>query len=226
VTATASNVDVSRASRAFYRVLRRVVLVVLRVWFRMEIKGTENIPSVGGFILAPGGHRSILDTPIVSATTPRMLRYMGAEKFFELPGFGWFLRSVGGFPVERNIADREALRLSEELLRRGEPLVIFPESTRFEGPIVEPLKEGAVFLACRGAVPIVPVGIGGAERSLPRGSKVPKPTKMAMVIGEPIMPVIAEPGTRVKRSEVRSLTSRLHCELQALFDEAQTIAGA
>jgi 1-acyl-sn-glycerol-3-phosphate acyltransferase len=226
VTAAASNIDVSRASRAFYRVLRRVVLVIFRVWFRLEIKGTENIPSVGGFILAPGAHRSILDTPIVSATTPRMLRYMGAEKFFDVPGFGWFLRSVGGFPVERNMADREALRLSEELLRRGEPLVIFPESTRFEGPIVEPLKEGAVFLACRGAVPIVPVGIGGAERSLPRGSKVPKPTKMVLVIGEPIMPVIAEPGTRVKRSEIRNLTSRLHCEVQALFDEAQTIAGA
>jgi 1-acyl-sn-glycerol-3-phosphate acyltransferase len=224
-SAASSSAVVSGSGRIFYQSLRVVARALMKVWFRIEVRGTEHVPTSGGYILAPGGHRSILDTPVVSALTPRMLRYMGAEKFFAVPGFGWFLRSVGGFPVERNLTDREAFRISEQILRAGEPLVVFPESTRFEGPLVMPFKEGAVFLAARAGVPIVPVGIGGAERALPRGRNLPRPTKMALVIGRPIVVGNAD-GSRMKRSEVSAATTRLHAEVQALFDEAQIRAGA
>ncbi len=76
--------------------------------------------------------------------------------------------ALGGFPVHRGTADREALRLGEEAIRAGEALVIFPEGTRRSGPVVEPLFEGAAFVAMRAGVPIVPVGhrrlrVGHAE---------------------------------------------------------------
>lgn len=215
----------SVVSRGFYRLLRIVVTGFFRVWLRLEVHGRENVPTTGGFVLAPGAHRSILDTPVVAIATPRMLRYMGAEKYFDAPGLGWFLRSVGGFPVERDVTDREAVRLSEDILRQGDPLVIFPESTRFEGPIVQPLKEGAAFLACRAGVPLVPIGIGGAERALPKGSKFLRPTRTTLVIGEPIWPPSREDGERVKRSQVRAMSAELHETLQSLFDEAQIRAG-
>jgi 1-acyl-sn-glycerol-3-phosphate acyltransferase len=159
-------------------------------------------------------------------TTPRVLRYMGAEKYFAIPGLGSFLRAVGGFPVERAIADREALRLSERILEGGEPLVVFPESTRHDGPIIGPIKEGAAFMACRAGVPIVPVGIGGAERALPIGGRFIRPRKCTLVIGEPIMPPPRAPGERVRRSAVRETSTLLHERLQELFDEAQIRAGA
>ncbi len=217
--------ELSVASRFVYRSLRAVLLAFSKVWFRIEVIGRDNLPSTGGFIVAPGGHRSILDTPVVALGSGRMLRYMGAEKYFEIPGFGWFLRSVGGFPVERGIADREALRLSEQILEAGHPLVVFPESTRFEGPLVQELKEGAAFMACRTGVPLVPIGIGGAERAFPKGARFLKPTKVTVVIGEPLFPPIREGGGRVKRSQVKALTNELHDTLQKLFDEAQLRAG-
>lgn len=217
--------ELSPVARGFYRTLRLVLLGFSKVWFRIEVTGAENLPASGGFVVAPGGHRSILDTPVVALGSGRMLRYMGAEKYFEIPGFGWFLRSVGGFPVERGIADREALRLSEQILEAGDPLVVFPESTRFEGPLVQELKEGAAFMACRTGVPLVPIGIGGAERAFPKGARFLKPSKVTLVIGEPLFPPIRESGGRVKRSQVKALTSELHETLQELFDEAQLRAG-
>ncbi len=211
------------AALATYRVLRTLLRGVCKLWFRYEVVGRENLPATGGFVLAPGAHRSIIDTPMVSLAGPRVLRYMGAETYFRIPGFGWFLRAMGGFPVERSATDRQALRLSEWILDNGEPLAVFPESTRGTGPIVQPLKEGAAFLSCRTGVPIVPVGIGGGERALPKGRNVAAPRKIVLVIGEPLHPP-ARDG-RVKRSQVRQLTADLHERLQTLFDEAQIRAG-
>ena len=213
------------AARTAYRTLRAALEGVLRVLLRVSVNGREHIPVTGGFILAPGGHRSILDTPLAALAGTRVLRYMGAETYFNIPGLGLFLRAMGGFPVERSMTDRLALRLSEEVLANGEPLVVFPEGTRQDGPIVQPLKEGAAFLACRAGVPIVPVGIGGAERAMPKGARWIRPTKVVLVIGEPLHPPTRAEGGRVKRSTVRAVSADLRVRLQDLFDEAQIRAG-
>ena len=200
-------------------------MAFFRIWCRLTVDGRHHVPATGGFILAAGGHRSILDTPIVAATTSRVLRYMGAEKYFEIPGLAWFLRSVGGFPVQRDATDRDALRLSEEVLCSGQPLVIYPEGTRFSGPIVQPLQQGAAFLACRAQVPIIPVGLGGTETAWPKGGRFIRPTRVALVVGEPLVPPVPTDGKRVKRSAVKAFSGELHTRLQELFDEAQRRAG-
>lgn len=213
-------------SLLLFRGLQMLFMGFFKTWSRMSVQGRENVPETGGFILAPGAHRSILDTGVVGAATPRIPRFMGAEKYFEVPILGSFLRSTGGFPVEREMADRKALQLSEEILRSGDGLVIFPEATRYSGPLVQPLKEGAAFLACRAQVPIVPVAIGGGERAWPIGGRFIKPTRMALIFGEPIYPPEPEAGQRVKRSAVREMTAELQEALQTLFDEAQIKSGA
>ncbi len=221
----AETVAMSRASRAGYRLLRAAVWTIAKVLLRLSVTGADNIPKRGGYVLALGGHRSILDTPLASMAGPRVLRYMGAETYFKIPGLGFFLRSMGGFPVERSLTDRAALRISEEVLRNGEPLVVFPEGTRQDGPVVQPLKEGAVFLAARAGVPIVPVGLGGAERAMPKGARYIRPTRVAIVVGEPIYPPQPEEGERVKRSVIKKLSNELRETLQELFDDAQIRAG-
>jgi len=201
---------------------------VSKLWFRVSVEGSEQVPATGGYILAPGAHRSILDTPIAALASPRVLRFMGAENYFAIPGLGFFLRSMGGFPVERAMTDRGALRAAEGVLARGEPLVIFPEGTRQHGQAIIEMKEGASFLACRAGVPIVPVGIGGAERAMPKGGRFPRPRRIAVVVGAPIYPPPRSEGPgggRVKRSQVRRLTEELQANLQVLFDDAQQRAN-
>ncbi len=225
---TSAAVDMGRGPRIVYRFLRLLLAGATKLWFRISVSGIENVPTSGGYILAPGAHRSILDTPIASLASPRVLRFMGAENYFAAPGLGFFLRSMGGFPVERSMTDRSALRVAEEVLARGEPLVVFPEGTRQHGPLITEMKEGASFLACRAGVPIVPVGIGGAARALPKGARVPRPRRIAVVVGAPIHPPERSDGAgggRVKRSAVRGLTEQLRASLQLLFDEAQQRAN-
>ena len=225
MTASPTITDLGGGSPRLYRAVRVFAMFCFRVLFRLEVIGAENVPKTGAFVLAPGGHRSILDTPLAAATTPRILRYMGAQEYFAIPGLGAFLYAVGGFSVDRAMADREALRVSEQILAAGDPLVIFPESTRHTGPVVAPIKEGAAFVACRAGVPIVPVGIGGAQRALPIGGRFIRPRKCAIVIGEPIMPPERVNGERTKRSAVKAMSAELHDELQNLFDQAQIRAG-
>ncbi len=121
-------------SRAVYHVVRNILAVFLLLWCRLHVEGSENIPADGPFILAPT-HRSIIDTPVASAVTGRRMRFLGADKWWSNKWFGRLLTALGGFPVSRGTADREALRRCIALLSTGEPLVLFPEGERKSGPL-------------------------------------------------------------------------------------------
>jgi 1-acyl-sn-glycerol-3-phosphate acyltransferase len=149
---------------------------------------------------------------------------MGKDSIWKFAPIGWVLSALGAFPVTRGSADREALKRCIAVLEAGEPLVLFPEGTRQSGPIVQPLFDGAAYVAVKAGVPIIPVGIGGSERVMPKGSKMIYPRKCVLVVGEPIIAAMDETG-RVPRSAVKDVTSRLYEDLQRLFDEAQRLAG-
>jgi 1-acyl-sn-glycerol-3-phosphate acyltransferase len=209
-------------ARALYAVARAVCVGFCRVWFRMTVEGLEHVPRSGPFVLAPV-HRSNMDTPIVSVVTRRRLRYMGKDTLWKKRFPRWFLSALGGFPVTRGSADKEALVRCIAVLKGGEPLVLFPEGERKSGPLVQPLFDGAAFVAAKAAAPIVPVGIGGSERVMPKGSKLIFPRKVHVIVGPPIVIPGADRG-RVPRAALAEVTATLHEQLQRLFDQAQTRA--
>ena len=210
-------------SRALYAVCRAILAGWLRVWCRLTVDGRERIPKDGPFILAPV-HRSILDTPIAGAITRRRLRFMGKDSMWKGRFGGWFLSSLGGFPVTRGTADREAMRRCIAVLELGEPLVVFPEGERKSGPLVQPLFDGAVYIAARAKAPIIPVGIGGSERVMPKGSLFVYPRKVHVIVGQPIV-IPANLSAKAQREAVKRASRDLHDELQRLFDAAQTRAS-
>jgi 1-acyl-sn-glycerol-3-phosphate acyltransferase len=222
---TASSAPLTRAQRAMYQFVRGVIVLVARLYFRVEVVGRQYLPPSGAYIVSPA-HRSNLDTPLMPVITRRNLRAMGKDSLWKANRFGaWFLTSMGGFPVARGTADRSALHAAEEVVERGEPLIMFPEGTRRTGPHIWKLFDGPAFVAARTGVPIVPIGIGGSERAMGRGVKIPKPVKITIVIGEPILPPERQPGARVPRRVVKELSAELHSRVQDLFDEAQQRAG-
>ena len=209
--------------RILYRVVRDFLVFFCRTFWRLEVHGREHVPD-GPFILC-AVHRSNIDTPVVAAVTRRRLRYMGKHTMWK---YGWsarFFTGMGGFPVHRGSADREALRRCEAALSSGEPLVMFPEGTRQSGPVVEDLFDGPAFVAARTGVPILPVGIGGSEAAMPTGSKILKPVKLSMVIGEPIPAPVGAEGKRPSRRQVHETTEELRGRIQILFDDAQRRIG-
>jgi 1-acyl-sn-glycerol-3-phosphate acyltransferase len=207
-----------------YKIMRAIVVGASVGYTRTRVVGRHNIPRSGAFVLAPI-HRSNIDTPLAAAVCSRRLRFMGKDSLWKVRVIGWLLSALGAFPVTRGTADREALKRCIAVLEMGEPLVLFPEGTRQSGPTVMPLFDGAAYIAVKAGVPIIPLGIGGSERVMPKGRKMIYPRKCVLVIGEPITARIDETG-RVSRSAVKELTEKLTVDLQRLFDEAQQLAGS
>ncbi len=209
------------AARALYGAVRVLVNGICRTYWRATYEGLEHIPSTGAFILAPV-HRSFIDFGLVAAVSKRRIRYMGKDSLWKVSWFGSFISALGAFPVRRGAADREALRRCLEIIRSGEPLVLFPEGTRRSGPAVHDLYEGAAYVAIRAGVPIVPVGIGGSERALEKGKRLPRPVKVHVVVGAPLVPPPPKASGHPSRSALRELTAALHSEVQRLFDQARS----
>ncbi|HUF32830.1 MAG TPA: lysophospholipid acyltransferase family protein [Acidimicrobiales bacterium] len=213
----------TRGQRVLYRVVRAILLAIARVLWRLRVDGLEHVPPTGSFVLAPV-HRSNVDFLLVLAVTRRRMRYMGKASIWKVKALWPLFDALGGFPVQRGTADRQALRTCIEVIGHGEPLVLFPEGARQSGPDVKPLFDGATYVASRTGVPIVPVGIGGSERALPKGKKLPRPVRITLVVGPPLTVEVGDDGKAPRRA-VRETSERLRLELQRLFDEAEAKAG-
>ncbi|MCL4413665.1 MAG: 1-acyl-sn-glycerol-3-phosphate acyltransferase [Actinobacteria bacterium] len=209
----------SGISAVLYRLLRQVAHMVNRTYWRVAAEGAESVPVDGPVILAPV-HRSFIDFFLVSEVTRRPIAFMAKDNLWRSRLGGKVLEWLGAFPVNRSGPDRGALARAEAVLQSGGVLVVFPEGTRRSGPVVEDLHEGAVFLAARTGAPIVPIGIGGSEDAMPKGSKLLKPARIALVVGEPIRPPEVGDAKRVSRHQLRQGGEQLRAELQRLFDIA------
>lgn len=214
----------TRTERAIYAGVRFAALGLAKLWARLTVVGRERLPAHGPFILAPV-HRSNLDFLLTGLANPGRMRYMTKDSVWKSKALGRVVEVLGGFPVHRGSADREALRICMRVIENGEPLVMFPEGTRRSGPDVKDMFDGAAYVAARTGVPLVPLGIGGSEQAMPQGSKLVKPRKIALVVGDPIHPPKGDGTGRVPRRVVRELTGELRDAIQAHFDEATRLAG-
>ena len=213
----------SLTSRVAYVLVRGFLLLLSLIWFRVTVSGRDNLPGSGAYVIAPV-HRSNLDTPLSAFVTSRRVRFMGKDSLWKNEHIGKFLSLLGGFPVTRGTADLEALRRCVTVLDGGEPLVIFPEGTRQSGPTIHPLFDGPAYVALKRGVPIVPVGIGGTERVMRKGSKMIWPRKCHVSIGAPIFVEHGGDG-RIDRERMSQITSELARRLQDVFDDARERAG-
>lgn len=211
-------------TRISYRFVRALILVVAKLLGRVKVVGAAKVPELDAFVLAPV-HRSNVDFALVSLLTRRPMRYMGKDSIWKSKLLGRFVAMLGALPVHRGSADREALKACTDIVKSGSPLVMFPEGTRRSGPVIDELFDGTAFVAARTQVPIIPVGIGGSEAMLPKGAKLPRRSKLVLLVGDPIPPPELSESGRVPRSAVGELTKRLHAELQSLYDDAQELAG-
>ena len=202
-----------------YRIFRRLLVGILKVWFRPRVRGRGNVPVSGAAIIAPV-HRSNVDFGFTPFLTKRKLFFMAKEELWKVAWFGRLLSSFGVFPVHRTGHDRESVRRAEEVLRQGHLLVMFPEGSRRSGAEIGELMEGVAFLAARTGAPIVPVGIYRSDEAMPKGSHFPKPLGITVSVGEPIEIPERPPGQRVARSQIHELSVTLRERLQAAYDDA------
>jgi len=211
----------TRSTKIFYSIVRGLVVGICRSYLRLRVVGLENVPREGSFVFAPT-HRSTIDIPVASAATRRRMRFMGKDSIWKYKPIGKIMTGLGAFPVTRGSADLEALKRCIAIVQSGEPLVMFPEGTRHYGPEVQPLFDGAAYIALKTGVPIVPAAIAGTEDVMRSGSKAIRFKKCRMVIGKPIAADVPG-GGRASREQIGDLTVQLQNELQRLLDEANRL---
>jgi len=159
------------------------VSLIILVAIKRDIKGVEHIPRKGALILA-SNHLNVGDPSVLTGITPRRIVWMTKQELFDIPVVGILYHLFGCIPVRRFQADLRALRRSQEALRRGLVLGMFPEGTRSGESGLGQGEPGTALIAMRTNTPILPVAIWGTE-----GIKLPRDffrrTEVHIRYGEP-----------------------------------------
>src|SRR5213594_2355607 len=112
----------------FYAFMRFLAVALMRLLFRLEAVGRENIPERGPVLLV-SNHSSVLDPPLIGGMSDRQLTYLAKAELFEIPLFGALIRGLNARPIRREGADPGALRTARRVLEEGGALLVFPEGT-------------------------------------------------------------------------------------------------
>lgn len=147
-----------------YQAASVVARIFITPFYPVRYEGREHIPEGPAIICA--NHSSLLD-PIFIAfalTLRRQTRFMAKAELFSIPVLGPIIRGVGSYPVKRGTSDVNAIRLSMQYLKQGEKILMFPEGTRVAEDEAADVKTGAIRLAMKLNVPILPVYIPRKKR--------------------------------------------------------------
>src|SRR5208337_449195 len=174
-----------RVQHWFARLWARMILKTGSI--QIQVEGLENIDPSRPVVYA-ANHLSALDIPVLYATIPGQFRIMAKKELFRYPVLGWHLKRSGQIPIVFGDAHASvgSLKRAGRALRKGLPLMVFPEGGRSPSGQLQPFMGGAFFAAIAEQVPVVPVAIVGTYEMLPMNSFHVLPGEVAMIIGQPI----------------------------------------
>lgn len=197
-----------------------LVIAAAKTWFRAAdfrfvFEGLENIPEKGQGALIASNHISYVDylvTGLPGAKKGRFTRFMAKKEIFAHRIGGPVMRSFNHIPVDRS-AGLQSMEDAARLLRAGELVAIFPEATISRSFLVKELKGGAVRIAAKAEVPVIPIVIWGTQRIFTKDhpKDFSRHKTIIVKVGEPITCTTEDPDGQ---------TEHLHKVMTAMLDEA------
>lgn len=152
--------------KPFYAFCYFLAQTVARIFFRLSVKGRENIPKEGAFIAA-SNHIAYADPVVIGSIIKREIGFMAKAELFKTKIMRKLLAKLNAFPIHRGKSDIASFKTSIHILSDLKmPLLVFPEGTRIlTGELGQP-KRGMAFLASQTKVPILPIYIKNSDRLL------------------------------------------------------------
>jgi 1-acyl-sn-glycerol-3-phosphate acyltransferase len=210
------SLDPIRRNRV-WRTIQFFVRWVFALFLRFRARGIENVPAEGGALLV-ANHQSFLDPLIVGVALRRPVSYVARDSLFRIPLVGWVVRNTYVIPINREAASADSIREAVRRMHQGFLLGVFPEGTRSRDGRIGEIKPGFIALARRGKLPIVPIGISGAYRAMPRGNTRLYFRNVRIVYGTPI------PAEQVRelarKGNEAEFIAFIRAKLQVCLDEA------
>ncbi|HOQ76426.1 MAG TPA: lysophospholipid acyltransferase family protein [Thermoclostridium sp.] len=159
-----------------YSIGKVLFTIYFRLFYRIKVKGRENIPSEGPVLLC-ANHPTALDMFLIGVFVPkRKVHYMAKAELFRNRFLGWIIRCLGGFPVSRGTGDVGSVKTVFRLLEEGKIVGVFPEGTRTRKRDPNKRKAGIALFALHSGAPILPVAIKGVFRPF---------RKIELIFGKP-----------------------------------------
>jgi 1-acyl-sn-glycerol-3-phosphate acyltransferase len=163
-----------------YYIIAYLLKIFLRIFGRIDVYNKQVLPSNGPYVIACT-HTGWVDVIYLGTTLlPSRIHYMAKKQLFDNKLFSWLLKKLNAFPVDRENPGPSVLKIPNRLLSKGEIVGIFPSGTRTHEQIA--LKQGAITIAQRSNVPIVPVAYKGPNNLKELFSR----KKPYLIFGEPI----------------------------------------
>jgi 1-acyl-sn-glycerol-3-phosphate acyltransferase len=195
------------------RVWSWLILKTSRV--RLDVKGLENVPPDTALIFC-SNHPSAMDIPILFVSLPVQFRFVAKRSLFNIPFLGWHLWRSGHIPVERDQPQKAIRSLDQAAtgIRKGRPVVLFPEGTRPRTDTLGAFKKGSFYLAINSGVPVIPVTIRGSRAVLKPDSIHIRPGQVEVTIHPPI------PTSELTLADVQALSDGVRNSILAGFQTA------
>jgi 1-acyl-sn-glycerol-3-phosphate acyltransferase len=203
-----------RATGMFSRLLRWGFNLLCALLTRREVKGLENLPPDGPYIMVIN-HLSYFDAPFAYGLLGgEKVTGWAAEKYQWHPIFGPILYMAGGIFIQRGQVDRTAIASAVQWLVEGGIFAMAPEGTRSKTCSLTRGKTGVAFLANEASVPIVPIGLTGTEKTLEAWRQLRRPL-LTMHIGKPF--TLPELNPENRSSDLRQNTDEIMYRIAALI---------
>lgn len=215
------NIAASKETRSrarFLRTIRVISRFILHLIARVRIQGLEHIPPTGEPAIVVTNHLGRLDAmlAVVLAERDDFILFI-AEKYQKYPFWRWIVRRVDGIWLNRYEADLQAMRQAYRRLQQGEILGMAPEGTRSETESLAPGKPGAAYLAAKGQLPIIPIGLTGTEdRLVGQRLKRLRRLDIDIRIGEPfVLPPMVD--RKQRDAYLEQSTEEIMCRIAVLL---------
>jgi len=199
-----------------YGIAKPIAVALMRLTCGLEVRGREHVPATGPLIVV-SNHVSVLDPPFVGGACPRELYYLAKEELFAVPLFGRLIHALNARPVKRDGSDGRALKAALKLLGENRAILLFPEGTRgVEGRLGEG-KPGAGMLAVLSGAPVVPAYVWGTAQALPPGRALPRPARVTVTFGPPL--VFKSAGDERRKERYREATEEMMRAIAQLMEK-------
>lgn len=212
-----------------YALGRMVITPLARLVYRPRVEGKDLVPKTGPIIFA-SNHLSFIDSIAIPVAAPRQVHFLAKSSYFEGTGLsGWasrqFFTSIGAIPVRRGAgqAALDALDQQRTLLESGSAVALYPEGTRSLDGRLYKGRTGVAFLALQTGAPVVPVGLIGTDKVMPKGATMPSlKHRVTVKFGQPLD--LSHHGESSSGRARRSATDEIMAAIHAL--SGQELAGA
>ena len=199
---------------------------VYAVYFRWHVYGPDRVPATGPVILA-SNHASFLDPPLVGAGLRRLVIMLARRSLFRFPGFGQLLRLWHAVPIDQDSGSAAGLKTILGRLRDGHAVLIFPEGSRSSDGRLQPGRAGLGLVVLKSAASVVPVRIWGTYEAYGRGARLPRPRRVAVKYGHPILfddlRAEAESSSKTRYKEIcQEIADRVMAAIAAMAPGAES----